>query len=333
MKYLWSILRAGSGLAALFLIVAMPGARANGNPGPEVPKRTVDFTYTVRITDVPRSATTIDIWVPIPQTGPGQQVSKVNIEGPGSMQIVTDPKYGNQFAHFEIFNTVETPAISATYRITRSARAELADDTKSPPRPEGIQTQFLSPSRFIALDGSVAEEAKRVAEGATGSLDVAKRLFDHIVDTVKYDKSGTGWGRGDSLYACDAREGNCTDFHSLFIGEARSLGVPARFIMGFPLPNDADTGIIAGYHCWAEFYSPEHGWVPIDASDAFKNPERREQLFGGLDENRVRFTLGRDITLPGMAGDPLNYSIYPYAEVDGTPHDSFETEYKYAKVE
>jgi transglutaminase-like putative cysteine protease len=44
---------------------------------------------------------------------------------------------------------------------------------------------------------------------------------------MRYDKTGTGWGRGDVLYACDAKKGNCTDFHSLFIAMARSQGIPA----------------------------------------------------------------------------------------------------------
>ena len=37
---------------------------------------------------------------------------------------------------------------------------------------------------------------------------------------MRYDKSGTGWGHGDVLYACDAKKGNCTAFHSLFIAMA-----------------------------------------------------------------------------------------------------------------
>ena len=53
--------------------------------------------------------------------------------------------------------------------------------------------------------------------------------------------------------------------------------------------------MIPGYHCWAEFQVAEYGWVPVDASEAHKRPEKREALFGGLDENRVQFTYGRDI--------------------------------------
>jgi len=49
---------------------------------------------------------------------------------------------------------------------------------------------------------------------------------------MRYDKSGIGWGRGDAVYACDAKTGNCSDFHSYFIALARSIGIPARFAIG-----------------------------------------------------------------------------------------------------
>ena len=160
-------------------------------------------------------------------------------------------------------------------------------------------------------------------------LGQAKALYDNIVATVSYDKSGAGWGRGDALYACSARTGNCTDFHSLFIAEARSLGIPARFVMGFPVPDEGDTGTIGGYHCWAEFYVKEFGWVPIDASEAHKQPDKRQALFGGLDADRVAVTIGRDISIPGTDGELLNYVIYPYVEVDGKRHDHVTTRFSY----
>ena len=151
-----------------------------------------------------------------------------------------------------------------------------------------------------------------------------------MVSTVKYDKSGQGWGRGDIYYACDARRGNCTDFHAIVIGYSRALGIPARFAIGFPLPADRGTGQISGYHCWAEAYLKGIGWVPIDASEAAKNPAKREYFFGAHDENRVEFSIGRDLSLnPRQGGDALNYFIYPYVEVDGKAFPSVDKTFSY----
>ncbi len=146
---------------------------------------------------------------------------------------------------------------------------------------------------------------------------------------MTYDKSGVGWGRGDAVYACEVRKGNCTDFHSLFIGQARALKIPARFIMGLPLPPDKKKGKIDGYHCWSEFYIPDKGWLPIDASEASRFPEKKELLFGGLDQHRVAFTIGRDIKLPRSAARPLNYAIFPHVEIDGLVHPYVETTFSF----
>ena len=60
--------------------------------------------------------------------------------------------------------------------------------------------------------------------------------------------------------------------------------------------------------------------MPVDISEADKHPELKQYYFGNLTEDRVSFTKGRDLILePKQDGDPLNYFVYPYVEVDGKP--------------
>ena len=140
---------------------------------------------------------------------------------------------------------------------------------------------------------------------------------------------------GDVAILCGfatARHGNCTDFHSLFISLARAEGIPARFEIGFPVPPGQE-GTIPGYHCWAEFFVAGLGWVPVDISEAWKDPKKHDYFFGTLDANRVQFTTGRDVTLqPKQDGDPLNYFIYPYVEVDGKPLENVEKRFSYREA-
>jgi len=133
------------------------------------------------------------------------------------------------------------------------------------------------------------------------------------------------------LYACTAKKGNCTDFHSLFIAMARSQGIPARFEIGFPLPADKTSAEIAGYHCWAEFFDPQNGWVPVDISEAWKHPEKKDYFFGAHDANRMQFSIGRDLKLnPAQQGEPLNYFVYPYAEFDGKEYPRVDMQFSFA---
>jgi transglutaminase-like putative cysteine protease len=108
---------------------------------------------------------------------------------------------------------------------------------------------------------------------------------------------------------------------------ARSAGVPARFAIGLPLSPARSSGEteIKGYHCWAELYVDGRGWVPIDASEAVKDPARREYFFGHHDENRLELSRGRNLILsPAQQGPTLNFFVDPYAEVDGRSHEAVD---------
>ena len=116
--------------------------------------------------------------------------------------------------------------------------------------------RFVSPDTLIPTYGKIKELAVQVTGSQTGTVAKAKAAYDYLFTNMRYDKTGSGWGRGDAVWACDAKHGNCTDFHSPFIGMLRADGISARFDIGFPLPEDKSKGDIPGYHCWAEFYAP-----------------------------------------------------------------------------
>lgn len=329
--------------AAALLAFALVSTSIAGTPPPtggtpqpatDAAQRTVDVTYRFTVKDVAAGAKEVAAWVPIPPTNAWQTLEDTRIESDLPHTTVTESEYGNQYLRFDLTKATrqanEDVSVAVTFRVNRRSGSGLDLPEQELSRAE--LARFLAPDRLVPVDGKIAKEAASVAGDAKDPLTKARRLYDNIVNSMRYDKSGTGWGRGDALYACDMRAGNCTDFHSLFIGEARSLEIPARFVMGIPVPDDRAEGTIAGYHCWAEFYLDEHGWVPVDASEANKHPEKREALFAGLDENRVQFTVGRDIQIEGARSEPLNYSIHPHVEVDGKTHSGVETKFSFKNV-
>jgi transglutaminase-like putative cysteine protease len=295
-------------------------------------QRSLHFEYAVRVANLPPDARKIDLWIPMPHDDPWQTISKLKLDSPYPYSIATD-SLGNKIVHLQ----VDRPSDGAL-PLTMSFDAVRTEHIQSLVQPEhpvtaGDLSQWLKPDRLVPLDDTIRKWAREVVAQAhaTTDLEMARAIYNHVVSTVKYDKTGKGWGRGDIYYACDARRGNCTDFHAIFIGYARAVGIPARFAIGFPLPADRGAGKIAGYHCWAEFYAKGIGWVPVDASEAGKNPSKREYFFGAHDENRVELSRGRDLTLkPPQAGEPLNYFVYPYVEVDGKPYSDLDTTYSYS---
>jgi transglutaminase-like putative cysteine protease len=219
--------------------------------------------------------------------------------------------------------------------VKRSEEApNLERAQRNVPEPSGDEfAEFLGPDKLVPLDGRIEQVSNKLGDETASPWQQAQIIYEYVVGVMSYDKTGKGWGRGDAIYACDVRRGNCTDFHSLFIALARSRGIPARFTIGFPI-GKAKSGEVPGYHCWAEFYSGGE-WVPVDASEAWKNPARHAYYFGRLDAARVAFTMGRDLKLtPRPQGEPLNYLIYPYVEVDGKPlaKESIKNHFEYANV-
>jgi len=136
-----------------------------------------------------------------------------------------------------------------------------------------------------------------------------KQVVDYYKDSKTKNNNYT-FGNGNSQYACDVGVGNCTDYHSYFMSLCRSINIPARFHMGFSVPNKASEGKIGGYHCWADYFIDGDGWYPVDISNADKDPAKIDYFFGTVCSDRVEFTTGRDLNLENY-GEEVNFFIYP----------------------
>jgi transglutaminase-like putative cysteine protease len=299
-------------------------------------ERAFEFEYRATVRNIPAGARRVDLWIPLPRDDQFQKISGLRVDSPHPYRVRT-ARHGNKILHVRL-NDPKESSFNVTLRFDAVRREHVRDRLRELDSSAGREksdaeaARWLGPDKLVPLDERIRTWAREVVEqaGAKTDLEKAHAIYNHVVSTVKYDKTGTGWGRGDIYYACDARRGNCTDFHAIFIGYARAVGIPARFSIGFPLPAERGAGEVSGYHCWAEFYLRGVGWVPVDASEAAKDPTRREYFFGAHDENRVEFTRGRDVVLePRQQGEPLNYFIYPYAEADGRALASVEKSFAY----
>jgi transglutaminase-like putative cysteine protease len=283
------------------------------------------FHYDFTVKDLPPGKK-IRIWIPAAQSDAYQKVKIVSAKGDLPLKKTHESKFGDETFYAET-SSASAPELhfDVEYDVVRHERTALSETTHVIPAllSSKERTEDLQPDALVPITGLPADLAIKVTQGKTQPLDKARAIYDYVFTTLRYDKTGTGWGRGDVLYACDAKKGNCTDFHSLFIAMARSQGIPARFEIGFPLPPDKHSAEIAGYHCWSDFYIDGKGWIPVDISEAWKHPEKRDYFFGSHDVNRVQFSMGRDLRLnPPQEGKPLNYFVYPYVEVDGQEYSN-----------
>jgi transglutaminase-like putative cysteine protease len=289
----------------------------------------LDYSFTVRVTDPGKP---LDVWFPIAQSDQFQQVKIISRSSDLPLKESTEPEYGNKmfYAHTDKATEAEYH-FSVKYDVVRLEHLAAVSAQKQVPAKQ--LARFLQPDKLVPITGKPAELAAEQVKPGMTDLEKGHAFYEYVFSTMKYDKTGTGWGKGDTLWACDSKRGNCTDFHSVFISMARSQKIPARFEMGLSLPEGQATGQIAGYHCWAEFYTRERGWYPVDISEAWKHQEKKEYFFGAHDVNRVQFSLGRDVELsPKQHGDRVNYLIFPYVELDGQPYPNVANAISYTDV-
>jgi transglutaminase-like putative cysteine protease len=293
------------------------------------------FHYGFTVKNLP-AGKKVRIWIPAAQSDPFQEVKILAAKGDLPVRKTRESKYGNEIFFAETGSATQPELrFEIEYDVVRHERVALnpAAHLVVTTLTNKERQQDLQPDALVPVTGLPADLAAKVTQGKTQPLDKARAIYDYVFTTMRYDKTGTGWGHGDVLYACDAKKGNCTDFHSLFIAMARSQGIPARFEIGFPLPPDKHSAEIAGYHCWADFYIDGKGWIPVDISEAWKHQEKRDYFFGSHDVNRVQFSMGRDLRLsPPQKGKPLNYFVYPYVEVDGQEYANVSPAFSFADV-
>jgi transglutaminase-like putative cysteine protease len=299
--------------------------------------RNFTFHYAFTVKDVP-TGQRVRIWFPVARSDDYQQVRVVSAKGDLPLKKTRESRFGNEIyvaeaskakggdLHFEVvYEVVRHEHLTLGLIRPRLQNASL--DKKD-------NALYLSADKLVPITGVPADLAAQVTAGKDSQLKKARAIYDYVFANMSYDKSGTGWGHGDVLYACNAKKGNCTDFHSLFIAMARSQDIPARFEIGFSVPADKSSGEIAGYHCWAEFFNPQNGWVPVDISEAWKHPEKKDYFFGGHDADRIQFSMGRDLKLnPAQQGEPLNYFVYPYVEIDGKEYSPVSTAFSFADAD
>ena len=292
--------------------------------------RTFEFHYGATINELPMGAQ-VKVWLPIAENNPQQSVELKKSASPGPLNFGRDAEHHNKIGSFEFTAGKTTePTFELIYKVERKPGKPYLEESSESPQ-EKTYSRYLKANRTVPVTGKPIELLKNMTL-PTGSTQKGRKLYDLVFEHMDYDKSKPGYGNGDSVWACDSRTGNCTDFHSLFISLSRNQSLAARFEIGFPLPSDSTSGKIGGYHCWAWFLSPEQGWIPVDISEADKHPELKDRLFGYLPPDRVAFSTGRDIVLtPASVAGPRNFFIYPHIEVDGKvwPKEKIELDFSF----
>ncbi|MGD8499993.1 MAG: transglutaminase-like domain-containing protein [Phycisphaerales bacterium] len=270
-----------------------------------------EFEFIYRAT-LPEMAETARMWIPLASSDAFQTVEVKSIDAPGKQEILKEPDFGNNVLLLSLDPEDSGKTVDIRFAVQRLEKGVYAEPAPQP-------GQYLGSESLVPVNENFRSIAEEVVEDKKGDLVRARALYDHVIERMRYAKFGSGWGKGDAVFACDARRGNCTDFHSYFIALCRAIDIPARFAIGAAIPSERNEGGVDGYHCWAEFYT-EGRWWPVDISEGDKCSSLSSYYFGHHPANRIELSRGRDLVLePGPTSGPINFLAYPVLEVGGKP--------------
>jgi transglutaminase-like putative cysteine protease len=183
---------------------------------------------------------------------------------------------------------------------------------------------FIVPTAYVPhvpeLDELIAAATQSSDGTVSGFVNESSFL---IHEKFKYVKGATHVNSSiqDSL---SVKAGVCQDFAHLLLGMVRKIGLPARYVSGYLVPESAASPnaklqeVIGGSasHAWAEVYLPNSGWIGLDPT-----------LGKPLGLQHVRIAYGRDYgdvapvrgVYKGHAGQRLSVdvSVRPAIDDDG----------------
>ncbi len=317
------------GLVLVFTLLSLPFATLAG-----VKEREAEVTFRINL-NAPPDAKDVRLWVPYPVSDKNQTVEDVKFNGNyKNAAAYKEKEYGNIALYAEWSGPMNERVLTYSYKVKRREVFMKEFFKPEPPLSKKEFKEYLKATSLGPVTGKVKETAERITKGKKTVLEKSRAIYDWIVKNMRRDPDVKGCGIGEVERLIESLGGKCGDIHSVYVALARSVGVPAREVFGIRIPRGKEGEMTKSQHCWAEFYLPGYGWVPVDPADVRKamlekgctEPEEIKDIveyyFGAVDESRIAYGMGRDLSLnPRQKGGKLNYFMYPYAEADGKALD------------
>ena len=142
--------------------------------------------------------------------------------------------------------------------------------------PKVMDSHLFGQTSTALISAEVKTLAIDTVKGISGDYNQAIALKEKISKLIKYNTNcpSTPDGRDPVQYALmESHQGYCDLFASSMVQMARSIHIPARYVVGY-LPDVANRNsqgtqllIESDRHAWAELYFEKIGWVPFDATE------------------------------------------------------------------
>ncbi|MFH1462973.1 MAG: transglutaminase domain-containing protein [Pseudomonadota bacterium] len=228
----------------------------------------------------------VEVAIALPETRPGQVILAEPSFSDEPSEMVTEPS-GQRLALFHVpsIGSGEDRQVSMELDVeVRRVRWQLDPDAVPAlpvPLPLALSPALADGRKLDMANASIVERARRAAGDEQNPYLRARRIYEDLVDAIRYDRSG-GWGAAPTVLARGS--GSCSEYTFALLALWRAAGIPCRYV-GALVRRGPTSGVDFVFHRWAEVWLGERwGWVAVDPNAGSSEvPEERGAAFGGLD--------------------------------------------------
>jgi transglutaminase-like putative cysteine protease len=206
-----------------------------------------------------------------PPEGPTQSVLEWSIDAPGMDRAAAFiDAYGN-LAHLvsRVPGDRKGPVRVSGVVETRDLHGVIGWDTGGPE-----PALFRRMTSLTLSAATIHGKFRAAAEAGENRIDILHGLMLRLGELFDFDPDPPDKDSEDD------RRAGAADLAHAFVGGARALGIPARYVTGYYFGEDAGD---PAFHAWAEALDPGLGWVGFDPAHRLCPTDRHIRLAVGLD--------------------------------------------------
>jgi transglutaminase-like putative cysteine protease len=212
-----------------------------------------------------------------PRDHDGQHVRRWRVETDADAKLVSsEDALGNLTHSHSIAGPVKRLAIRVTGEVDTFDTGGVVRGAveRFPP------VVYLRETELTRCDAALRDYAEAAGEGRA-LLDRLHGLLAAIYRDMTFETERTDTATS-AAEAFQLRHGVCQDLAHIFIGCARRLGAPARYVSGHLARGDGQIDQEAA-HAWAEAHVEGLGWVGFDPANGVSPTDSYVRVAVGLD--------------------------------------------------
>ena len=227
---------------------------------------TYDVDFSVVVT-APAKTKVLKVWLPLPQTDPGQEVTEEGLSTfPTTVEgtITQEPVNKNKFAYFEFAAPQGAQIIRHKFKIKVWELHWNIDPDKIVAVdnwPATFDRYRRGETQSVVVDERFEKLVKQIVPKPSNPLRDMASVIAWVGKNIQYDHNDASL-QASSVHLLEEHRGHCSDYHGFCAAMGRAMGYPTRVTYGInAFPKNSPS------HCKLEVFLPPYGWVSLDVSE------------------------------------------------------------------